>query len=227
MRYETSFAGSEDPLSEGGVWEQDGYPNNGRLKKISGVCCGIGIGVSPPPWDMVAYVRGFANDNALVQGTIFIDPSMGSCLHELEILLRATANGTYVRAYEVNLQFDQNRIGAISLARWNGDGTSDDLPGGGTIHEDSGAIATGDVFAAECVGDDIKVYFKGILQYTFTDSSGSKIATGDGCGLGTFRRTEAAGGCDDGFDNSTGYTHFVADDGLGGGLERRITYRGA
>lgn len=215
MRYETSFPGSEDPISEGGVWlGAGGFPNNNRLKKVSGIACGIAVGTAPP-WDPQAYVTGFASNGQRVDATVFVDPAMGNCQHELEILLRTSDNGTYIRAYEVNCQFGQALIGALVLYRWNGDGSADALPGGGSIVQNGGVFASGDLFSASVTGDTVSIYWNNILQYQITDSSPQKISTGAGCGLAVFRRDTANGGCDDTFDTSTGFTHFVADDGLG------------
>jgi len=215
-----TFAGSEDPLSESGRWTSNAYPNNNKLKKIGGVVCGITcIG---PPYDAYAKLAGFAI-NVTVEGTVRIDPGIGNGQFELECWHRVIDNGTFVQFYECNIAFIVTAgvmgAGLLSFSRTLIDGSNSAVGPSADIIIDgtnNGLVNNGDRFKAVCYGGTapkIDLYWNGVYQITLDDSTDANRLVDGQPGLATFRRP----GVDDTFDNSTGFTRVVVDDGLGSG----------
>ena len=169
--YSTSFASTENPISEGGKWVngeangqnwsnvQTGSGNAyaSRLVDANGVCryC-----------DPIAHVsKSFItfNPNQYAQGTVHRVPGYSNvpCCHEIELLLRFDITAGNARGYEILWSQD----GWMFIVRWNGPQSdySELQSSGGPV-----AVAVdGDVLRAEIGSDNIiRVYRNGALVLT-------------------------------------------------------------
>jgi hypothetical protein len=163
--YTTNFAGTENPISEGGVWTNGGAVGIDwqNPRKASGLA--FASNTSSGYNDCIAHLSGYpANQSA--QGTVhrqtgYTAPSS----HEVELLLRFQITPRSARGYEIFFWFNST----IQIVRWNGPlGSFTVLPGSGT-----GIISVkhGDVMRATIVGNLISVYQNGTLVRTATDST--------------------------------------------------------
>jgi hypothetical protein len=173
--YTTDFIGTENPLSEGGMWT-----NNGRdwtyVQKDGGLAFGTQSG-SQGYDDSYAVLSGFSPDHS-AWGRIHIDPLIDeSCNHEVEILLRWSDSPGSARGYECLINFDGS---SAQIVRWNGpraDFTplaSASVPG----------LRSGDQFKASISGTLITVYVNDVEIMRVSDDS---YPSGNP-GVGFFRR---------------------------------------
>lgn len=129
--YESGFAASENPISEGGAWHHlDSTLTGVQTEQIGGVHVAHGTqagGPSAPYDDSNAYLAGFPRDHA-VEGTIWKSGSIGDSENrEAELLLRWSDDHapvdtdfgpTSVQGYEINVQHLGNYL---QLGRFKGD----------------------------------------------------------------------------------------------------------
>lgn len=151
--FATTFSGSENPISQGGKWENLGLDWT-NVAVVAGVA--QSTQVSNTYDDSFAVVKSsfiaFSN-NQQAEGTIFLDPAYSpSGSHEAEIWLRASDSPHNASCYECNLAWD----GSYSqVVRWNGAFSSFS-----DITSTSNPIKpqTGDILRAKIVGTVISVY---------------------------------------------------------------------
>src|SRR6266545_8053005 len=102
MIYSTTFAGTESPLSQGGLWKHT-EPSWKTPRLVNGIACTDSPNVNYD--DSFAYVLGFGPDQT-VTCTVVADPTMGTCAHEIAILLRLTDGNDFAQGYQVDLPID-------------------------------------------------------------------------------------------------------------------------
>ena len=172
--YTTNFTGTENPLSEGGVWTQGGSTGLQwtNVRKANGRAYGTQTAHAAPPYDdSLAHLSGFpANQSA--QGVIFESNASGSI--EVELLLRFQITANNARGYEVDLV---RGGGNIHVVRWNGPVNNyTDLSGAVTNNV---SFNDGDVWYAEMVGNVITVKCNGRLVWQ-SDRTGDAILWSNG-----------------------------------------------
>lgn len=185
--FSTEFAGTENPLSEGGAWSHTGVDWT-RVQKANGIAFGTQTGTAGYD-DSYAVLSGFGPDQS-GSAQVHIAPSIDrSCSHEMEILLRWADSSHNARGYEVNISFDG---GYSQIVRWNGALGDFTVLQGGSYS----GLKEGDTFKAEIVGDLIKVSVNGTQIAQVRDGT---FTTGNP-GIGFFRR-ECGTNADVGFQN--------------------------
>lgn len=174
--YTTNFDGTENPLSEGGVWSNSGGDWT-YVQKSGGLAYGTQTGTGGYD-DSYAVLSGFAPDHS-AWGIVQIDPAIDrSCTHEVEILLRWADSAGIARGYECNISFDG---GYAEIVRWNGPKGDFTPLASGYV---AGGIKNGDVYKATVVGNVITIYLNDVELARATDAT---FATGNP-GVGFFRR---------------------------------------
>jgi hypothetical protein len=181
VSYMTKFLGTENPISEGGVWTNGGVVGLDwqDVQKNNGL--GFGTGTSSGYNDNVAHLSGFPPNHyaqAAVHAVNGYDPQSS---HEVELLVRFQITAHSARGYEINCGWG----GAYSqIVRWNGalsDFTLLNATGPGF-----GALVEGDVIRATAVGATITATKNGVQVLQVSDSTWSD---GDP-GMGMFIRPD-------------------------------------
>jgi hypothetical protein len=166
--YSTDFSGSENPISEGGVWTNGGDVGLDWQNEAKDQGLAFGTGFSDGYDDCLAHLSGFAADHyaeATVHAEAGYTPPSS---HEVELLLRFEITANSARGYEVLCGWG----GAYSqIVRWNG--PLDDFTYLDTTGPGFGALVEGDVIRAEAVGDTITAYKNGSEVMQATDPTWS------------------------------------------------------
>ena len=169
----TTFSGTENPLSESGIWKQQATSWT-KLQKIDGVCYGT---QSDDTFDdSYGYLEGYGNDYT-IWGVIEKKDVEELCAPEVELHVRVTDSADSCQLYEILL----THYGTIQVFRWNGDFADFSTQ---LADANVGGTATGDTFKVSISNDTLKVYYKGALEITHT---GVTYATGNP-GIGMFKR---------------------------------------
>jgi hypothetical protein len=170
--YTTSFPLTENPISESGRWV------NGLADGLDWANCRVNGGVrvygttqAQTYSDSTAVLTGTWAANQQAQATVsFTDISNG----EVELRLRSTLNAHVNSGYELNYT-----NGYAQIVRWNGDYGDFDVLASNL----SSALADGDIIKAtiSTVSGDVVIvsYVNGSQRVTFTDTSASKILSGN------------------------------------------------
>jgi hypothetical protein len=119
--YTTEFDGTENPLSEGGRWV-----NNGRdwttIRKRGGIACGTQTGTNAGDKrfdDSFAHLSGFPPDQE-AWGVAHIAEPDPSCHQELEILLRFASSAHSTTGYECLARCLSGESSYLEIVRWDG-----------------------------------------------------------------------------------------------------------
>ncbi|HKQ25237.1 MAG TPA: hypothetical protein VJT81_12415 [Burkholderiales bacterium] len=163
--YTTNFPGTENPISEGGIWTNGltTGQNWTDVKTTGGKAVATQQAFPTRYSDDLAHLKksfiDFAN-NQYAQGTVYLAPGYtgNGGKHEVELLLRFEIAANRARGYEVLWGIN----GYIAIVRWNGpvgDYTPLYDPGFGSI----AVPRDGDVLRAEIVGSTISVYKNGVF----------------------------------------------------------------
>ena len=108
LSYTTQFDGAESPISEGGIWSNNGLDWT-PVRKENGIAFGTQSGAGGYD-DSYAKLSGFL-PNQTVEAKIYlikgIDPS---CSHEVELLLRWSDFSHSAKGYVVNMSFNGSYI---------------------------------------------------------------------------------------------------------------------
>jgi hypothetical protein len=189
--YTTNFDGTENPLSEGGVWSHVGVDWK-YVQKVNGVVYGTQTG-SGGYDDSYAHLSGFGPDQTawgVIQRT-----SGSSGIHEVEIHLRWSDSAHSAQGYECLLSYNGSYA---QIVRWNG-------PFGDFTYIGWAATApvpqTGDTLKASITGNLIIVYYNGVEIMRATDST---YSTGNP-GMGFYIES-------DGANSDMSFTSFSATD---------------
>jgi hypothetical protein len=205
MQYTTSFPATENPISEAGNWINGG--SVGLDWKNCRTTGGSAFGtpeVDGTYDDSTALVIGTWGPNQTVQGTVrrIGSPSGQS---EVELRLRSTITAHVNKGYEILWNCSSGEGYSIQVARWNGDigdyETLDFINAGVAF---DGAVLKGIISGTSTVS--IGVYVNNSLLRTVTDSSTSRILTGNP-GIGFWSKNGST-------PTDHGFSDFSATDGL-------------
>jgi hypothetical protein len=176
--FSTNFDGTENPLSENGIWSHNGLDWK-KVQKVNGIAYGTQTG-SGGYDDSYAYLSGFpANQSAsgVIQRT-----SGSSGIHEVEIHLRWSDAAHSAKGYECLLSYDASYA---QIVRWNG-------PLGDFTYIGWAAKPpmpkTGDTFSGSITGNLIIAYYNGVEIMRATDTN---YHTGNP-GMGFYRESAEA-----------------------------------
>jgi hypothetical protein len=178
ISYSTEFARTENPLSEGGSWS-----NNGNqwtpVQTVDHVAYGTN-GLTNSYDDSYAYLSGFPPDQE-GEAVIYRSPSITGSPHEVELLLRWADSPDHARGYECLF----NDMGVVQIVRWNGPFGDFTVLGDGQLGRQ---LVTGDVVRANVVGKAISAY---INDRRIARASDSVWPAGQP-GIGFFRRSQGS-----------------------------------
>ena len=176
--YATSFALSEYPISEAGVWS-----NRSQIwtKVRTDNRLAFGTNGAREMYDhSYAYLSGFAPDQQ-AEAVIYVDPNITGDPHQFLLLLRCADSAQSTRCYACLF----NHQGGMQIMRWNGPfGDFTELHAGqlGYLGRN---LAEGDVVQASIIGNTITTYVNGAPML---EASDSMWADGQP-GIGFFKRT--------------------------------------
>jgi hypothetical protein len=183
MSFSTMFSGTENPLSESGVWTNGGVVGLDwqNVEKSGGHA--YASATSAGYNDCIAHLKGFPA-NHFAQATVHVAAGYSAKdSHEIELILRFAITAHGARGYEINCGWN----GAYSqIVRWNG--ALNDFTYLPTTGPGFGALAEGDVIKATAIGSAITVYKNGKQVMSATDAT---WADGNP-GVGFFVRPNAA-----------------------------------
>ena len=174
MQYTTSFVGTENPLSEGGVWQNNGLDWT-NVQKAGGAAFGTqsGLGNYDDSYAYLALTNAGWPANMTVSGVIYRPAPTAVGTHEVELLLRWTDSPHVAKGYEVLLSFG----GEVQIVRWNGP-LGDFTPLGNSGYY--AGLKDGDVFSATAVGQVITAFVNGIPIVQIADSTYTSGSVGIG-----------------------------------------------
>lgn len=178
--YTTNFDLTENPISEGGRWAQQGGVTGldwSNVRTSGGIAYATQTGFDGYN-DSIALLSGFgANQriSAVVSFTGSISSNTGS--HEVELILRGSYGPHTQRLYECNLGYSSTGY-YMQIIRMNG--AIGDYTDIGITVTGTPAIKNGDVMTAEIIGNQISVYLNGTLMQKATDSTYSSGQPGIG-----------------------------------------------
>lgn len=198
--FSTTFAGTENPLSESGAiitglatgldWTD--------VRSSGGFAFGTQTGDAPgagqPNYDdSLACLTGTWGARQTVSGTIRTINQNATAFCEVELLLRFSISGHVARGYEVAFRAHKTSNPYIGIVRWNG-ALSDFFPltGGNII---GSGVQDGDTISVS-IDDDyvISAFINGVLQGTRQDTDAvNRIASG-APGFGMWRNNNGATG---------------------------------
>jgi hypothetical protein len=187
VSYTTTFSGTENPLSESGVWTNGAAVGVDWTNLQKGATAGAKNGAfgtqtpgtAPPFNDSVAILSGFSRDQS-VQCTIAASGAANDI--ELEMHLRSQITPHLIRGYEIDLYVP---TGKLSLVRWNG--PLNDF----TILVDNittnVSLADAAVWFAQVVGNTVTVKCNSVTVLTHDLSTDTYAWTRGSPGVGAYR----------------------------------------
>jgi hypothetical protein len=201
--YTTSFPLTENPISEGTVWN-DGASILGRTSVQTDGVHAFGTMVSfdgTNYTDSQALQKGTWSPNQSVQATLYNNGAISGL--EAELVLRATGTGSTNTGYEIDLFFGG---GNVHIVRWNGPANdfTDLTPSGISTNV---SLSDGAVWYADILGTLITVKCNGNVVTTY-DTSGDTLKFSSGVpGMGFWNETGSSA-------NSTklGFKNFTASE---------------
>jgi len=180
--FDTSFPATENPISEGGIWQNGGQGGSmpfGNVQTISGKAMAAAYVAAGEYTDASAIIdpsfRNYGPDQ-WAEVTVYRDVAYtNTAAHELIIALRGTVNvngPNYYPHYHLLLTMG----GGFQLFWLNGVyGDFTEITGITTSNGGISNLVTGDVLRGEIQGTAIRLYLNGTLRYNATDSN---ITTG-------------------------------------------------
>jgi hypothetical protein len=177
-RHSTDFSRTENPISEGGAWF-----NNGQLWTKVRTANGLALGTNGARNtydDSYAYLSGFGS-NQQGEAVVYVSPNLVGDPHEIELLLRWADSAQSARGYECLF----NHLGIVQIVRWNGPFASFSVLSGTGRGNLGRRLVTGDVIKATVIGNTITAYINGVLMRQAVDS----MWTSGQPGIGFFKRT--------------------------------------
>ena len=161
--YETSFSGTESPISERGNWTSCG--NVGLDWTNVATTSGLAFGTEPGNVGVsTAIVSGSWGANQTVRATVRVLGSDNSEFEDVQLRLRTSCSPHQTTGYEARFSVKSGR-GYTQIRRWNG--SRGDVT---ILKEVPVAVKDGDVVKASIVGDVITVYINERQVVSATDS---------------------------------------------------------
>jgi hypothetical protein len=190
--YTTTFAGTENPLSERGKWSSSGLDWT-NIRKSNGLAYSTQTGTKIGKFkydDSFAVLSGFPPDQE-AWGEAHISKPNSKCNQEIEILLRFTRSPHNSTGYECLARCTDDDSSYLEIVRWDG-------PVGKFTYlsRNNGkrfGIKNGDTLKASSIGNVITVYVNGVEKSRDTDDTfntgnpgiGGFLACSNGQGVGT------------------------------------------
>jgi hypothetical protein len=185
VTYSTTFDLTENPISEGGRWLNNGGPDWTKVRTENGLAFGTN-GPQNTYNDSYAYLSGFG-PNQQVEAVVHVDSALLGDPHEVELLLRWADSAGNARGYECLFHI----TGSVQLMRWNGPFADFiEIPGATGRKSAGRALVTGDVIKATINGNTIIAYLNGVELSRVTDS----MWTSGEPGIGFFKRLTGVNG---------------------------------
>ncbi len=203
VQYSTTFAGDENPLSEGGRWSNNGLDWT-KIRKAGGLAFGTQTGTNKGIYrydDSYAHLSGFPPDQE-AWGKVHIAKPDPSCHQEVEILLRWTSSAHRTTGYECFARCVSDGSSYVQIVRWEGP-----LGKFTYLADKRGAnygLKDGDILKASIVGNVITVSINGVVKAQVKDDT---YKTGNP-GIGTFLSCDNGRGV--GTNRDFGFRRFTA-----------------
>ena len=185
VSYQTTFDFTENPISDGGRWVNNGGPLWTKVRTENGLAFGTN-GPQNTYDDSYAHLSGFG-PNQQAEAVVHVDSTLLGDPHEVELLLRWADSAGNVTGYECLFHIN----GQVQLMRWNGPfGEFTEMPNATGRKSAGRDLVTGDVIKATISGNVINAYINGFPISQVTDST---YATGQP-GIGFFKRLTGVNG---------------------------------
>lgn len=208
--YSTTFAATENPISESGSWFNGGTIGLDwtNVRTTTNLAFGTQVGTNGTD-DATAVLSSTGwGPNQTIQGTVRVisASSHASVFEEVELRVRTTITPHSITGYEVLCSVNTNASNRyVEIVRWNGplnDFTSLDSQAADPAH----GCLDGDILKIVVNGNTITGYINGVQKVTATDST---YTTGNP-GIGFYYATD---GSDAGASPSNyGFSSFSATD---------------
>jgi len=168
--YTTTFALTEDPISEGGVWINGGTDGLdwADVSTESGYAHGNYSPSDPPYKDPTALLKGTWSNDQEAQATVYCPKPNPSEGQEVELRLRSSLAAHRCTGYEIFFRCLKDSNAYAQIVRWNGplgSWTSLQLNRGGQY-----GVSDGDVIRATVVGHLIIGYVNGVEKVRAVDN---------------------------------------------------------
>lgn len=177
--YSTTFAATENPISEGGNWVNGAAVSLDwtDMQTAPGKAFGTQLNNSPSHYDdSTALLTGAWGNDQAAQATIYVTTAPSGCCAEAALHLRANLSAHSSTGYELGCSLHTNGSQYIGISRWNG------AMGNVTTLGDVGGVGctNGDVLGGTAVGSTITIYKNGVAQISVTDTMFPSGAPGIG-----------------------------------------------
>ena len=172
--YTTTFDGTEDPISESGVWTTNVVSGSSRIIKESGVAKGTQTGAGGFN-DSLAHLSGTFGPNQYSQAVVSCSAPVSGKYHEVSLLFRQFVSASEYYGYQINYNTMTDNLGYISIGSWNPFGRQWIL-----LDQQTGAsyfVNNGDSISGSITGNVITSYINGVQKTQVTDTT-SLFATG-------------------------------------------------
>ena len=190
--YSTTFAGTENPLSEGGRWSNNGLDWT-TIRKSNGLAYSTQSGTEIGKFaynDSYALLSGFPPDQE-AWGEARVRKPNSKCNQEVEILLRFTSSPHNTTGYECFARCIDDDSSYVEIVRW--DGPVGKFTYLARKHGKGFGLKNGDTLKASVVGSVISVFINGVKKAKVTDNTfltsnpgiGEFLACSNGQGRGT------------------------------------------
>lgn len=190
----TSFKGTENPISEGGIWINGGSVGLDwqNCRTTPGFAFGAGPSASPPYDDPTAVLSGSWGQTQTVEGIVRID-SLPGVNAEVELRLLTTITANRIVGYEVLFSITTNPY--VEIMRWDG-GTT--LPyffsvTGGSVLGAQPLVTGNWVKATVTAAGLLSAYVDYGSGYTLICSGTDTTYRGGAPGIGFFQHAGPAG----------------------------------
>jgi len=190
--YSTTFAGTEDPLSEGGRWSNNGLDWT-NIRKDHGLACSTQSGIEAGKFkfnDSYAVLSGFPPDQE-AWGEVHISKPSSTYVQELEILLCFTSSPHNTTGYECFARCIDDASSYVEIVRW--DGPVGKFTYLARLHGPGHGLKNGDTLKASITDNVITVSMNGVKKAQVIDQTfktgnpgiGEFLACVNGQGVGT------------------------------------------
>jgi hypothetical protein len=201
--YTTTFKDTEDPLSEGGRWSNNGLDWT-TIRTSGGIAHGTQTGTETGDRkfrDSYAILSGFPPDQE-AWGKAYITHPSSRYYQEVEILLRFTSLPHRTTGYECFARCVADSSSYVNIVRW--DGPLGKFTYLARMDGAACGLKNGDTLKASIVGNVITVYVNGVKKVQVADDT---FKTGNP-GIGMFLACDGRQGI--GTNTDFGFTSFTA-----------------
>jgi hypothetical protein len=190
--YTTSFASTENPVSEGGKWSNNGLDWT-NIRKSDGLAYSTQSGIEGGKLkfkDSYAVLSGFPPVQE-AWGEVRISKPTSNYYEELEILLRFTSSPHNTTGYECFARCVDDDSSYVENVRW--DGPVGKFTYLARMHGKGYGLKNGDTLRASVIGNVITVFINGVKKAEAVDNTfktgnpgiGEFLSCVNGLGIGT------------------------------------------